>query len=107
MRKLKSIMLAGAMLLATPVFFSSCQEDAPKIKNTMHVNVINDFSKVVEAINNGAIKNAEAIGKLTAAIDKMDADQKDKLQSIIEAINSVNNTLGTYPLPENITVIIN
>ena len=95
MRKLKSIMLAGAMLLATPVFFSSCQEDAPKIKNTMHVNVINDFSKVVEAINNGAIKNAEAIGKLTAAIDKMDADQKDKLQSIIEAINSVNNTLGT------------
>ena len=93
MRKLKSIMLASAMLLATPMFFSSCHEDAPNLEQTTNVDIINDFSKIVEAINNGAIKNEEAIGKLTAAIDKMNSDQSAKLQAIIEAINSVNNTL--------------
>ena len=93
MRKLKSIMLASAMLLATPMFFSSCHEDAPNLEQTTNVDIINDFSKIVEAINNGAIKNEEAIGKLTAAIDKMNSDQSVKLQAIIEAINSVNNTL--------------
>ena len=93
MRNLKSIMLASAMLLATPMFFSSCHEDAPNLEQTTNVDIINDFSKIVEAINNGAIKNEEAIGKLTAAIDKMNSDQSAKLQAIIEAINSVNNTL--------------
>ena len=38
------------MLLATPAFFSSCQEDAPQIDYTMSVTVVNDFSKVVDAI---------------------------------------------------------
>ena len=93
MRKLKSIMLAGAMLLATPVFFSSCQEDSPEIDYTVKVEVTNDFSKVIEAINNGAIKNAEAIAKLTAAIDKMNNDNSEKMELIIQAIASVNNTL--------------
>ena len=85
MRKLKSIMLAGAMLLATPVFFSSCQEDSPEIDYTVRVEVTNDFSKVIEAINNGAIKNAEAIAKLTAAIDKMNNDNSEKMELIIQA----------------------
>lgn len=49
MRTLKSILLAGAMLLAIPAFFSSCQEDAPQIDYTMSVTVTNDFSKVVDA----------------------------------------------------------
>ena len=93
MRTLKSILLAGAMLLAIPAFFSSCQEDAPQIDYTMSVTVVNDFSKVVDAINNGTLKNEQAIAQLTAAIDKMNADQQTKLQAIKDVLNSVNATL--------------
>ena len=92
---MKSIMLAGALLLATPVFFSACQEDAPEIDYEMKVTVVNDFTKVVEAINNGALKNEQAINQLKQAIDQMNADQKTKMQAIIAAINAVNNTLDT------------
>ena len=95
MRTLKSILLAGAMLLAIPAFFSSCQEDAPQIDYTMSVTVVNDFSKVVDAINNGTLKNEQAIAKLTAAIDKMNADQQTKLQAIKDVLNSVNATIDT------------
>ena len=93
MRTLKSILLAGAMLLTIPAFFSSCQEDAPQIDYTMSVTVTNDFSKVVDAINNGTLKNEQAIAKLTAAIDKMNADQQTKLQAIKDVLNSVNATI--------------
>ena len=93
MRVLKSIMLAGAMLLATPVFFSSCEEDATNLKYKMEVTVVNDFTKVVEAIKNGALKNEQAINQLKQAIDQMNADQQTKLQAIIDAVNAVNNTL--------------
>ena len=93
MRVLKSIMFAGAMLLATPVFFSSCEEDATNLKYKMEVTVVNDFTKVVEAINNGALKNEQAINQLKQAIDQMNADQQTKLQAIIDAVNAVNNTL--------------
>ena len=93
MRTLKSILLAGAMLLAIPAFFSSCQEDAPQIDYTMSVTVVNDFSKVVDAINNGTLKNEQAIAQLTAAIDKMNADQQTKLQAIKDVLNSVNATV--------------
>ena len=81
------------MLLTIPAFFSSCQEDAPQIDYTMSVTVVNDFSKVVEAINNGTLKNEQAIAKLTAAIDKMNADQQTKLQAIKDVLNSVNATI--------------
>ena len=95
MKRIKSILLAIAMLLAAPAFFTSCQEDAPEINYTMNVSVINDFTKVVEAINNGFLKNEEAIKKLTEAIDKMNADQATKMQAIIDVLNSVNATLET------------
>ena len=83
------------MLLAIPAFFSSCQEDAPQIDYTMSVTVVNDFSKVVDAINNGTLKNEQAIAQLTAAIDKMNADQQTKLQAIKDVLNSVNATIDT------------
>ena len=83
------------MLLATPAFFSSCQEDAPQIDYTMSVTVVNDFSKVVDAINNGTLKNEQAIAQLTAAIDKMNADQQTKLQAIKDVLNSLNATVDT------------
>ncbi len=82
------------MLLATPLFFSSCEEDGTLLKYRMEVTVTNDFTKVVEAINNGTLKNEQAINMLVAAIDKMNADQQTKLQVIMEAITSVNNTLN-------------
>ena len=83
------------MLLATPAFFSSCQEDAPQIDYTMSVTVVNDFTKVVDAINNGSLKNEQAIAQLTAAIDKMNTDQQTKLQAIKDVINSLNASLDT------------
>ena len=89
------MLLAIAMLLAAPAFLTSCQEDAPEINYTMNVSVINDFTKVVEAINNGSLKNEQAIAKLTEAIDKMNADQQTKLQAITDVLNSVNATLET------------
>ena len=95
MRTLKSILLAGAMLLAIPAFFSSCQEDGTQLKYKVEVTVSNDFSKVVEAINNGTLKNEQAIVQLTAAIDKMNADQQTKLQAIKDVLNSVNATIDT------------
>ncbi len=95
MKRITSILLAIAMLLAAPAFLTSCQEDAPEINYTMNVSVINDFTKVVEAINNGSLKNEQAIQKLTDAIDRMNANQADKLQAIIDVLNSVNATLET------------
>lgn len=95
MKRIKFMLLAIAMLLAAPAFLTSCQEDAPEINYTMNVSVINDFTKVVEAINNGSLKNEQAIAKLTEAIDKMNADQQAKLQTIIDVLNSVNATLET------------
>ena len=93
MRTLKSIVLASAMLLATPAFFSSCRENAPEIDYEMKVTVVNDFAKVVDAINSGALKNEQAILQLVAAIDKMNVNQQTKLQAIMDVIVSLNNTL--------------
>lgn len=95
MRTFKSILLAGAMLLATPVFFSSCEEDGTLLRYKMEVTVVNDFIKVVDAINNGSLTNEQAIAQITAAINNMDVDQQTKLQAIMDAITSVNNTIAT------------
>ncbi len=95
MKRIKLIPLAVTMLLAAPAFLTSCQEDAPEINYTMSVSVINDFTKVVEAIDRGSLKNEEAIAKLAAAIDRMNSDQQDKLQAIRDVLNSVNTTLET------------
>ena len=83
------------MLLAVPAFLTSCQEDAPEINYTMSVSVVNDFTKVVEAIDRGALKNEEAIAKLADAIDRMSSDQQAKLQAIRDVLVSVNTTLET------------
>lgn len=93
MRRISSTMFAIAVLLAAPTALTSCQEDAPEINYTINITVVNDFTKVVEAINNGSLKNEEAIKALTDAIDKMSADQTTKLQAIIDVLNSVDATL--------------
>ena len=91
MKREKFIPLAITMLLAVPAFLTSCQEDAPEINYTMSVSVINDFTKVVEAIDRGALKNEEAIAKLADAIDRMSSDQ----QAIRDVLGSVNTALET------------
>lgn len=95
MKRIKLIPLAVTMLLAAPAFLTSCQEDAPEINYTMSVSVTNDFTKVVEAIDRGSLKNEEAIAKLAAAIDRMNSDQQAKLQAIRDVLSSVNTTLET------------
>ena len=95
MRTFKSILLAGAMLLATSAFFSSCQEEGSLIKYKTEVQVINDFNEVVNSINNGKLKNEQAIQELVTAIDNINGDQKAKLQAIVDALNNVNNTFDT------------
>lgn len=95
MKRIKLIPLAVTMLLAAPTFLTSCQEDAPEINYTMSVSVTNDFTKVVEAIDRGSLKNEEAIAKLAAAIDRMNSDQQAKLQAIRDVLSSVNTTLET------------
>lgn len=95
MRTLKSILLAGAMLLAIPAFFSSCEEDGTLLRYKMEVTVVNDFNEVVDALNNGSLTNEQAIAQITAAINNMDVDQQTKLQTIMDAITSVNNTIAT------------
>ncbi len=92
MRTFKSILFAGAMLLATSAFFSSCQEEGSLIKYKTEVQVINDFNEVVNSINNGKLKNEQAIQELVTAIDNIKGDQKAKLQAIVDVLNNVNNT---------------
>ena len=95
MRTLKSILLAGAMLLATPMFFSSCEEDGSLIKFKTEVQVVNDFNDVVKAINDGKLSSEQAISQLVTAIDNIKGDQSAKLQAITDALNNKNNTLDT------------
>lgn len=93
MRTFKSILLAGSMLLAIPAFFSSCKENAPELDYEMKVTVVNDFTDVVDAINQSNVSKEQAIKNIAAAIDNMRGDQKDKLQAIVAALNSTNTTL--------------
>lgn len=93
MRTFRSILLAGSMLLAIPAFFSSCKENAPELDYEMKVTVVNDFTDVVDAINQSNVSKEQAIKNIAAAIDNMKGDQNDKLQAIIAALNSTNTTL--------------
>lgn len=95
MKRIQFIMLAILMLVATPALFTSCQEDAPEIDYTMNVSVINDFTKVVEAINNGTLQNVAAVNALAKAIDQMNTDQAGKLQTLTDVLSSTNATLET------------
>ena len=95
MRTLRSILLAGAMLLATPMFFSSCEEEGSLIKFKTEVQVVNDFNDVVKAINDGQLSSEQAIAQLVTAIDNIKGDQSAKLQAITDALNNNNNTLDT------------
>ena len=95
MNRIKTFLFAIIVLMGITGVMTSCQEDAPVINYTMNVTVTNDFKKVVEAIENGFLKNEDAVKKLTESIDKMNADQAGKLQSIFDVLGNVNTTLET------------
>jgi len=93
MKYIKSMMFAIALIMAAPIFFTACQEDAPEINYTMNVSVVNDFTKVVQAINDGFLKNQQAVDSLTKVLDKMNTTQEHKLEAISDILNAVNTTL--------------
>ena len=93
MKRIFSFLFAIIALVGTTSIFTACQEDAPEINFTMNVTVNNDFTEVVNAINNGAMKQEAAIAALTAAIEKMQGEQDAKLDAIVEAINTLATTL--------------
>ena len=95
MKRILKSLVALALLTALPASFTSCREDAPSITHTTRVSVTNDFSAVVEAINNGNLKREEAIKKITEAIDGMNKSSSEILSEILEVLGSVNNTLET------------
>ena len=95
MKRILKSLVALALLTTLPASFTSCREDAPSITHTTRVSVTNDFSAVVEAINNGNLKREEAIKKITEAINSMNASRSEILGKILEVLGSVNNTLDT------------
>ena len=93
MKRIFSFLFAIITLVGTTGVFTSCQEDAPEINYTINITVNNDFTEVVNAINNGTMKQEAAIAALTAAINQMNGDQTAKLQALIESINTLATTL--------------
>ena len=95
MKAIYKALLGLALMTAVPTSFTSCREDAPSVNQTVDVTVKNEFSKLVEAINNGNLKREEAIKKVTEAIDGMNKSSSEILSEILEVLGSVNNTLET------------
>lgn len=90
MKKIFSFLFAILFAVGTTGVFSSCQEDAPEI--TINITMNNDFSDVVNAINNGTLKQEAAIAALTAAINGMNGEQNAKMDAIVKAINDLAKT---------------
>ena len=95
MKAIYKALLTLALMTAVPTSFTSCREDAPSVNQTADITIKNEFSKLVEAINNGNLKREEAIKKVTEAIDGMNKSSSEILSEILEVLGSVNNTLET------------
>ena len=95
MKAIYKALLGLALMTAVPTSFTSCREDAPSVNQTVDITIKNEFSKLVEAINNGNLKREEAIKKVTEAIDGMNKSSSEILSEILEVLGSVNNTLET------------
>ena len=93
MKKIFSFLFALLFMAGTTGVFTSCQEDAPEINYTLNVTVNNDFTEVVNAINNGTMKQEAAIAALTAAINGVNGSEPVKLDALIEAINKLASTI--------------
>ena len=69
MKRIFSFLFAIIALVGTTSIFTACQEDAPEINFTINVTVNNDFTEVVNAINNGTMKQEAAIAALVELIN--------------------------------------
>ena len=109
MKRIQTFLLAIAMLLAAPAFLTSCQEDAPEINYTMNVSVINDFTKVMQAIIDVLNSvNATLETKLTAIEAAMKAQTltlESKLALLETAIK--NQTLKQEEMAGKLITAIN
>lgn len=85
--------VAVAVAVLTGGVFTSCEYESPKINASVNYNI--DFSKIVEAIENGTLKKEQAVEKLTAAIDKMSGEQAAKIKALADLLGDVNKTLET------------
>ena len=95
MKAIYKALLGLALMTAVPTSFTSCREDAPSVNQTADITIKNEFSKLVEAINNGNLKREEAIKKITEAIDGMNKSSSEILSEILKVLDSVNTTLET------------
>ena len=95
MKAIYKALLGLALMTAVPTSFTSCREDAPSVNQTADITIKNEFSKLVEAINNGNLKREEAIKKVTEAIDGMNKSSSEILSEILKVLDSVNTTLET------------
>ena len=77
MKAIYKALLGLALMTAVPTSFTSCREDAPSVNQTADITIKNEFSKLVEAINNGNLKREEAIKKITEAIDGMNKSSSE------------------------------
>ena len=93
MKRIFSYLFAILFAVGTTGVFTSCQEDAVEIDYTINVTVNNDFTEVLNAINNGNLSQSDAIEALTAAINQMSGDQETKYQALLGAINGLATTL--------------
>ncbi len=85
--------VAVAVAILAGGVFTSCEYESPKINASVNYNI--DFSKIVEAIENGTLKKEQAVEKLTAAIDKMSGEQEAKLKALADLLGDVNKTIET------------
>ena len=95
MKAIYKALLGLALMTAVPTSFTSCREDAPSVNQTADITIKNEFSKLVEAINNGNLKREEAIKKITESIDGMNKSSSEILSEILKVLDSVNTTLET------------
>ena len=95
MKAIYKALLGLALMTAVPTSFTSCREDTPSVNQTADITIKNEFSKLVEAINNGNLKREEAIKKITEAIDGMNKSSSEILSEILKVLDSVNTTLET------------
>ena len=90
----KSILCAGLLAGAvSPVFFTSCQQpEQPEINITLE----SDYSGIIDAINNAntsLLEKLEAIQNAMGGITTEEGENKNMLELIIEALESLSGSL--------------
>ena len=99
MKAIYKALLGLALMTAVPTSFTSCREDAPSVNQTADITIKNEFSKLVEAINNGNLKREEAIKKVMDMVIEKNVF-RIKGHGLIKALDAkiVETNTETYDL---------